>query len=125
MTKTKTKTIQLNKPIKTIFGQQATFGILDETPGGVPKPLFVKGVLLELLPMANRRGKEAVQCWDLAIKIKNAETNIEIEDEDFGLLKKVVEENSSGRNPMTGESISAFKLFVIAQILKDFEELER
>ena len=125
MAKTKTKTIQLNKPIKTIFGQQATFGILDEMPGGAPKPLFVKGVLLELLPMANRRGKEAVQCWDLAIKIKNAETNIEIEDEDFGLLKKVVEENSSGRNPMTGESISAFKLFVIAQILKDFEELER
>lgn len=105
----KTKTIQLNKKVVNIYGEQALW---QPSPDKKPQPLTYKDVFLELLPNSQRRGKEAVECWDLALKIKNAKNKIELTDEEFGILRKVVEENPFNR----------FKPWVIAQILKDLEK---
>ena len=108
----KTKTIQLNKKVVNIYGEQALW---QPSPDKKPQPLTYKDVFLELLPNAQRHGKEAVFCWDLAIKIKNAKDKIELTDEEVGVLKKVLEENPYNR----------FKSWVVAQIIKYLEDLKR
>ena len=102
----KTKTIQLNKKVVNIYGEQALW---QPSPDKKPQPLTYKDVFLELLPNAQKKGKEAVFCWDLALKIKNVEDQIELTEEELKILKEVVEANPLDR----------FRPWVIAQILKD------
>ena len=109
--------IQLDKPILTISGEQAKFRQDQSSP---IEPLIVKGVFLELLPYAQVKGQEIVQCWDLAIKIKNAKKEIELDEKEVGLLKRTVEQNSIGRDAM-GKDINKFATFVVAQVLKELE----
>ena len=112
--------LNLSKKIVTIRGQQA-----NESSEGKIIPLNIKEVLLSLLPVAECKGRESVTMWDIALKVKNCEKNeIELAEEEFEFIKKVVGENFRGKG-LEGEIITYFQPFVIAQTLKEMEEKQR
>ena len=113
-----TKKIKVDSPILTVYGKQGTWL---KNPTSAPEPLYFKDVFLELLPYAQVYGEDIVSVWDLALKIKREEKEVELTGEEMKLLKRVVKENSIGRDP-TGHPIQRFAVFVIAQVLKELNK---
>ena len=112
-----TKKLNLTKKIITIRGQQA-----NENLDGKTIQLDIKEVLLSLLPVSECDGRESVDMWNIALKIKNCEQEeIELTEEEFAFAKKIVEKNFRGKG-IDGEIVTYFQSFVIAQTLKEMEE---
>ena len=117
----KNKFLQLDKKILTARGRQASERLED----GKVIPLTIKEVLISLLPLADRKGRQAVTAWDLVLKIKNCKgSKMEFSDEEFGFIKKVVEENFRAKGA-NGEVVSYYLPFVTAQILSEMEKQMR
>jgi len=110
------KTFDPTIPIKTIRGTEVSQ--VDEK--GKKQILTYGLVVTELLANPNRKGAELMKCWRLAQKIVAAKEKIELTDEEFGLLRAIVEENYSPS--MGGGSSERFAPFVIAQILDTLEQ---
>lgn len=117
-----TKKLKLDIKIMTVRGIQA-----NELYENKLLNLDIRECLMSLLPVADIKddSKKAITMWDLSIKIKNNEgAEIELSDEEFGFVKKVVEENFRQRMP-DGSVIPYYPPFVIAQILKELKSKER
>lgn len=117
-----TKKLKLDTKILTVRGDQA-----NEMYEGKVVNLDIRECLMSLLPFAEVKddSKKSIIMWDLSIKIKNNEsTEIELSDEEFGFVKKVVEENFRQRIP-DGGVIPYYPPFVIAQVLKELKPKER
>lgn len=114
------KTLQLDKKILTVRGQQAKEMIEDKLV-----PLTVREVLLSLLPVADKEGKQSVIAWDLAIQIRNYKKDeMEFSDEDFGFIRKVLEENFRGKGAR-GEMVHYYAPFVTTQIVYEMNNKMR
>ena len=117
-----TKKIKLDTKIMTVRGDQA-----NEMYEGKIVNLNIRECLMSLLPFAEIKddSKKSIIMWDLSIKIKNNTGEyIDLSDEEFGFVKKVVEENFRQRMP-DGGIIPYYPPFVIAQILKELKSKER
>ncbi|MCK4454518.1 hypothetical protein KAU51_04250 [Candidatus Parcubacteria bacterium] len=116
------KKLKLDKKIITIRGDQAI-----EMYENKIVELDIRECLMSLLPNAEIKSdsKKSITMWDLSIKIKNHEgAEIELSDEDFGFIKKVVSENFRMRTP-DNNIIPYYPPFVIAQILKELKSKEK
>jgi len=108
------KEIEIKKPVKTIRGND----IKESDGDGKSKNLTYGDVIVELLANPNKRGKDLMRCWRLAQKMVDVKENkIKIDDDEFELVKKIVEENFMAKNPQTGQTVERYSPFVIAQII--------
>lgn len=118
-----TKKLKLDTKIMTVRGDQA-----NEMYEGKVVNLDIRECLMSLLPFAEVKddSKKSIIMWDLSIKIKNNEgAEIELTDEEFGFIKKTVEENFRQRIPGGNDVVNYYPPFVIAQILKELKSKER
>ena len=117
-----TKKLQLNKKIMTVRGEQAT-----ELYDNKIIQLDIRECLMGMLPFAEigDDSKKSIVMWDLSIKIKNHNgAEIELTDEEFGFIKKVVSANFKFK-VSDGSVIPYYPPFVIAQLLKELRSKER
>lgn len=117
-----TKKLKLDTKIMTVRGDQA-----NEMYEGKIINLDIRECLMSLLPFAEigDDSKKSITMWDLSIKIKNNEgSEIDLSDEEFGFIKKVVGENFRMKG-QDGVVIPYYPPFVIAQILKELKSKER
>jgi len=101
------KKINLDLQFKTLTGQLVVASNENK------QPLILKMVLLNILGIYQApNGEESIKVYDIGIRINQAKNNIELEDSDFELIKKVVDSNK------------LFTSIITAQILKYFKKLE-
>jgi len=110
------KVLNLSLTFKNFQGRTIVKGeVLEEDIKKQQEPLTLKDLLCILLGNKTAHGKEATMVWSLGRRIWEAKKEFEVNDEDFGFLKKVTEENSN----------NIFRAIVIGQVLEYFDSLHR
>jgi hypothetical protein len=115
------KKIDLKKKLVDIYGKD----IIMRDANNKITPLLISEVIAELLSSPNRKGADLMRCYRLALRIVGCKENeITLDDEEFVLAKKIVEENFMGKNNQTGETIERYVSGAIAPVLIYLEELK-
>lgn len=94
------KIINFNKPIKLLDGKNMK--------DGTNKDASMKEILANMLVQAKAE-KNAVRQLDTALSIMNAKGNIELEDQDFDVIKNIVTKSGGS-------------VILVGQILKVLDE---
>lgn len=86
-------------------------------------PLTLKSMLLILIPVYPVTEK-MVDLWDLGLKVKRGDGETEFDNDEFGLMREVIEKNSFP-NPVPGgkDTMDRYFPFIIAQVIKYFDKV--
>ena len=81
--------------MKTIKGIDATPEPFDELPAGVTMPSYRKLFKSAVAMGAAANAEEAIDLYQLGLKLKVEGETVDLEDAEFKLLKKVCEKNTA------------------------------